>query len=752
MILIPVARKKTFKLSAVLPLVIVLVSGLGLSLGWKNWVAYKSRQASASSFLDSELINRYTTVINKHLDTYKLEHLPLNGIAGGPTIAGIVNANPGNPQVQLEQIFTATCGQGNTSDLNELARWRQCRLVIGVSLISYYDWMENISMSTALAYSIAYDTDSLSTLPITGTNQTPYHGVISPSTRLGNTEFTKNYLNDSGMGVLSVVGWVKGRGHISERFCSTKETPYDPGKTCKTINLYERLVNVAKRVISSTDNFRDWRSGDAGYQGRSSVGRFAAAKISGDSSLIFRTGLEAEDLVMREWGTGTSAPAAPIPVNKTAISDVYQHLGVLFSANNYTVTPEIKLRFPIWLDTYLKTYFHPTYPITNLTANSYRDDKIASLFSPVPLDVPILATTCGRNLRFTKDPVSKTTMGIRGEHPSDNILTSLPQLYYISKDLGNSQTSALRTSLNTMLQTLQVTPAPWIPELCNSADAWGSSAPKTQFSITLRQFGYYYIGWNWMSKRPISSFSTTTPVRPAMDAIDDYVLGSYLQQSIWRTNIGFTRRVPLDSSGNPNWLTASPWSAPITAQSTLPSGSSNVQAQSFLKQPNNTMLLSIWRDNLGYLKTFTISGNEVIWTSDTTWSSPISPPPNTGTGNIQAQSDIIIGSSLLQSVWRNDIGYIRWVPIRDGAFQWSCQSAGTCPWTRTLLSSAGLPGGNVSVQAQSGYITGGKFYQTIWQGGKGWSRAVPIVNGNPVWSCQNSPITCPWSEILTPGF
>jgi hypothetical protein len=743
-----VARKKTLKLSVAFPLVIVLISGVGLSLGWKNWVAYKSRQASASTFLDSELINRYTNVINKHLASYNLENLPLNGVTGGPTIAGIVNANPGKPQVQLEQIFSATCGEGGSSDLTELARWRQCRLVIGVSLISYYDWMKNGTMSTALAYSIAYDTDSLSTLP----SQTPYHGFISPGTRLGDTDFAKNYLNDSGMGVLSVVGWVKNLNRISQYYCTTKETPFDSGKTCKTIDLYSRYVNVAKRVISTTDNFRTWRSGDIGYQGRSAVGRFAAAKISGDSSLIFRTGLEAEDLVMREWGTGTTAPAAPIPVDRTAISDVYQHLGVLFSATNYNVTPEIKLRFPIWLDTYLKTYFHPTYPITNLTANSYSDDKITSLFSPIPHDVPVLATACGQNLRYTKDPVSKTTMGIRGEHPSDNILTSLPQLYYISKDLGSSQTSSLRTYLNTMLQTLQVTPAPWIPELCNSANAWGSSAPKTQFSITLRQFGYYYIGWNWMWKRPIGSFSTTTPVRPAMDAIDDYVLGSYLQQSIWRTNVGFTRRVPLDNSGNPNWLTASPWSAPITAQSTLPAGRYNVQAQSFLKQPNNTMLLSIWRDNLGYSKTFTISGNEVIWSSDTTWSSPISPPPNTGTGNIQAQSDIIIGSTLLQSVWRNDIGYIRWVPIVNGAFQWSCQSTGTCPWTATALSLAGLPGGNVSVQAQSGYITGGKFYQTIWQGGNGWSRAVPIVNGNPSWSCQNNG-TCPWSgPIITPGF
>ena len=118
------------------------------------------------------------------------------------------------------------------------------------------------------------------------------------------------------------------------------------------------------------------------------------------------------------------------------------------------------------------------------------------------------------------------------------------------------------------------------------------------------------------------------------------------------------------------------------------------------------------------------------------WSAPISLTTLPGSGSIQTHSDFIFsnGTKLEQSIWRGDQGFWRIVPVVAGEIVWA--SAGV--WSQPISVST-LPGSG-SIQTHSDFIfsNGTKLEQSIWRGDQGFWRIIPMVNGEPQWSCANS--------------
>lgn len=174
---------------------------------------------------------------------------------------------------------------------------------------------------------------------------------------------------------------------------------------------------------------------------------------------------------------------------------------------------------------------------------------------------------------------------------------------------------------------------------------------------------------------------------------------SGLLESFWRGNQGYYRTVPWASTGHPNYAAAPAWSGPI-AISGLP-GIGSIQSQDSYR-PGGVMWQSFWRGNQGWYRTAPVdSGGAPIWGQAGVWKGPLGLGGLPGSGSIQSQSGEIYpgNTALLQSIWRNNVGYYRTVPIdAAGNILWGQAQ----PWSPPL-SISGLPGSG-NMQAQAGAV------------------------------------------------
>lgn len=208
--------------------------------------------------------------------------------------------------------------------------------------------------------------------------------------------------------------------------------------------------------------------------------------------------------------------------------------------------------------------------------------------------------------------------------------------------------------------------------------------------------------------------------------------GSTLLQSLWRGNQGWLRSVPI-VNGSIDWRNASGWLGPGDIN-TLP-GSGDMQSQSdVVINDGKTLLQSFWRGNQGWLRAVPlINGGQVDWANATAWVGPGNIADLPGAGEIQAQSDVIInnGKSLMQSLWRGNQGWLRAVPIVDGGnVDWKNATGWIGPG-----DIAALPGsGDIQTQSDLLKDNGKVLLQSLWRGGQGWLRSVPMVNGSVDWA------------------
>jgi hypothetical protein len=152
--------------------------------------------------------------------------------------------------------------------------------------------------------------------------------------------------------------------------------------------------------------------------------------------------------------------------------------------------------------------------------------------------------------------------------------------------------------------------------------------------------------------------------------------GATLLQAIWRGDQGWTRKVPV-VNGVPNFSAASAFSGPIEITG-LP-GSGSYQAQTDRYDKNGTELVqSIWRGNQGWTRKIPVVNGVPNFSAASAFSGPIKLIGFPGTGDYQSQSDIYIenGAILLQSIWRNNQGWTRRVPVINGVPNFSgCKAA-----------------------------------------------------------------------------
>ena len=186
----------------------------------------------------------------------------------------------------------------------------------------------------------------------------------------------------------------------------------------------------------------------------------------------------------------------------------------------------------------------------------------------------------------------------------------------------------------------------------------------------------------------------TLPGSGSIQTQVNYRLGNDLYQSIWQSNYGYFRTVPIVNNVV-QWNSASAWSNPI-AISGMP-GSGNMQAHGDYAV-GNTLMQAIWRGNQGWSRSVPIVNGVVQWNQAGAWSGPININTLPGGGDIQATDNYVVGNTYWQSLWRSNVQWTRYAPIINGSVEFGQAS----DWWITT-SQENLPGSG-SVQAQGHYV------------------------------------------------
>ncbi len=211
-----------------------------------------------------------------------------------------------------------------------------------------------------------------------------------------------------------------------------------------------------------------------------------------------------------------------------------------------------------------------------------------------------------------------------------------------------------------------------------------------------------------------------------VDAIK-FVRRDTLYQPHWRGGQLWTRNVPI-INGAPQWSSASAWVGPGSV-SYLP-GSDTLQTENFF-MAGSTLWHQIWRGNQGWYRSLPTTRGQIDWSSSG-WSGPIPIGGLPGSGDMQTQTDFVVGSTLWQPFWRGNQGWYRTVPIVNSQPQWGSASGWTGPMPITALPGSG------DIQTQADYTVGGTLWQSFWRGNQGFYRTVPIINGVPQWGSASA--------------
>jgi hypothetical protein len=162
---------------------------------------------------------------------------------------------------------------------------------------------------------------------------------------------------------------------------------------------------------------------------------------------------------------------------------------------------------------------------------------------------------------------------------------------------------------------------------------------------------------------------SVTVVGPAeVEATDD--TANMVLMNIWRGNESYFRS--WDTSGSSIGSASSSWRGSYYVAD-LP-GSGNILTMSVFPGPG-WLLQAFWRDggssgtadDVGYFRYIPLSSSGAIeWqNADTTWSGPMGYVGIPGTGSIQAQGDIMVGTVVYQTAWRNNEGWVRTVVVSN---------------------------------------------------------------------------------------
>jgi len=697
-------------------------------------------RAAGSLNTESSVAQQIVNITNLYLAANPIDQLP--GL-DGTTLSSIYSSSLTNDQ-KAKKSGELMCGLMPV-DLESIAKWRGCMAAAISTLMQYQIWKGDV-MTNASAYQVLVQMDAI----VTKNDQTPLSGLVGNEYRLGDTTVSHSYSNDFGTGVWSLMGWAKHDGALNQTYCTTLETPYDSGKGCKSINLFDRVAAVTSRHISNTNDYRQWPY----VFSRQAAGRAVAAILNGDPKLRLLRVMEANDLVSRELGLDANAPVVwNSSANNFGVADKFQHAYSVLASNHWSLPDEFKTWGMVWYNNFMGSY--P--PIADIDNDSYLPAKIATTFPGAKI------VTCGNLGDFYIAPSGVTT-GIRGERLSDALMTSIPELYNMMKLSGKqSESQILLDMLARSLTSLTRHSPDWNDEMCSPDLAFGSTtAGKSHLQISLRTFSYYIFALKGIRMTGYSVFgSPQTTTLPEIQAASGYIFNNSVNLAFWVADKGYWKSIP--ASGNTIlWNQASELSAPIDISSMPSGGKTNPATQgkgSITSQSsfawNNSVYMGIWRKDsdccnptvkeTGYSATIPLDSNGKMGTAN--WSAAATLQDKLsneqllfpGDGLMVSATDMIAGNYLYQGYWRSNLGYSRAIPFDGTSFRWSCQSDGTCPWSSPFTAEAGKFPGSGPVQTGLSFPLGNLLWQQIWRGNQSWWRTQNIVNGKVIWDN-----TTPW--------
>jgi murein DD-endopeptidase MepM/ murein hydrolase activator NlpD len=127
----------------------------------------------------------------------------------------------------------------------------------------------------------------------------------------------------------------------------------------------------------------------------------------------------------------------------------------------------------------------------------------------------------------------------------------------------------------------------------------------------------------------------------SIQAQDSFQVGGFMLQSFWRGDQGWYRSVPVDPGGNPIWHQARPWNGPLGLNG-LPGQGSIQTLTAEVYAGKRDLLQSLWRSNQGYWRRVPIDAEgNILWSQARPWSAPIPISGLPGSGNIEAQADSV---------------------------------------------------------------------------------------------------------------
>lgn len=153
-----------------------------------------------------------------------------------------------------------------------------------------------------------------------------------------------------------------------------------------------------------------------------------------------------------------------------------------------------------------------------------------------------------------------------------------------------------------------------------------------------------------------------------------------------------------------------------------------VQSQ-VIYQVGNNMIKGVWIDDQGWVQYIPVINDVILWGQPGEWIGPIALGSMPGSGSVQAHGDYVVGNTLIQGIWQNNEGWTRTVPIANGQIQWNLAS----PTWGGPISISTMPGSG-DMQAQDNWVVKDTYWQVIWRNNQQWTRTLPIVNNEVQWS------------------
>jgi len=211
----------------------------------------------------SDLSQKLHQALIKHQEAYPLYGLPAYDVDGDGQIDTLYSLDSKyamlSPEEKAEWRARLLCNpKPNSSNLEDWANWRMCMAGSHVILIrhhlrQYLDFgqkNEDLSRLSAHFYMLGVHLDALTTGP---EEENIFKITVNPDPpstyKLRDTNVVMRYLPDAS-GIFESFGWGYFYQVLPRYYSTSLETPFDFGKSVKTINLWERIRKIHSAVAT----------------------------------------------------------------------------------------------------------------------------------------------------------------------------------------------------------------------------------------------------------------------------------------------------------------------------------------------------------------------------------------------------------------------------------------------------------------------------------------------------------------------